>query len=346
MNKAIFTNGIVSQGFYPASHLMHPRSTTHHYFKTRPCLLGNVATIACAAVFMVTCNSVEAAMKTAGEQPAIISQQQSPSQALTLQQYLDKVSAISSLHDTKTYDTVRSALEGQAKTYDKQVQQAAALLPPEEIGQRNHRKLVMALAENAWAYRSAALQTPKDAANNEENNYRYGYHTADVGYGRGDQADALCIIRNIAKKYGSSFTTLGDCDAAGETTPGAAVGTAQNPINDITIVHDVVPGFVDDNGNYLPRPNVNGFEISSITASSRKPITITFDNLNPPPFQFNIAVYRGNSPRVQGWELVDGTLVATGQKVHVLKLKLRPGVYTYVDNVHPTPMRGKLTVVK
>lgn len=343
MNQALLTNGIAVKGFDPSSRLPRFLSKTHLFFKTRQSLLGNVAAIACATLLMTTSDGAGAAIPQVRQHPET-SPQQSP-KVLTLQQYLDKVSAISNIHDTATYDTVRAALEGQATAYDKQVQQAAVLLPPEEIGQKNHRKLVLALAENAWAYRSAALYTPKDAENNEENNYRYGYHTADIGYGRGDQADALCTIRNLAKKFAANFTTLGDCDAAGETTPGISIGTAQNPVNDITIVHDVVPGFVDDKGNFLPRPNVNGFEVSSITARAHKPITITFDNLNPPPFQFNIAVYRGNSKRVQGWELVDGTLVATGQKVHVLKLKLPPGVYTYVDNVHPTPMRGKLIVV-
>lgn len=282
----------------------------------------------------------------AAAQPSAPAAQPSAPAALSLQGYLDKVAAIVDIRTIGQFNTVRAAFDAEAKTYETQFRKAAMLQPPSEIGQSVHRQLVGAFLENVAAFHAAAVSSPADAPNTDENSRRYGYRTADIGYARGDQAEVLCAIRNIARKYGARFQTLGDCDAAGQTTPGTTAGSKEYPVNDVLIVHGTLPGFIDDRGNYLPRPNVNGFAVSSIFAKAGRPLTITFDNRNPPPFQFNIAIYRGDSTRVAPFQLVDGTIVVTGEKVHVLTVTLPPGVYTYVDNVHPGPMRGKLTIVR
>lgn len=268
-----------------------------------------------------------------------------PRSELPLQEYLDKLSAASRIVDETPQSTVRAALEAQSKVYEQQVRAAAALEPPKAARQL-HRSVVDALVENVVAYRAAALMTPADAPNTLENSLRYAYRSADVGYARGDEAAALCDMRNFAKQNGARLFVLGDCGATLGGKPGSTAGSRQQPVSNVTIVHDTVPGFVDDQGNALPRPNVDGFAVSTIYAKAGRPLTITFDNRNPAPFQFNIAVYRGDSSRVRPQQLVDGTIVAIGQKVHVLTVTLPPGVYSYVDNVHPEPMRGSLIVVR
>jgi plastocyanin len=72
-------------------------------------------------------------------------------------------------------------------------------------------------------------------------------------------------------------------------------------------------------------------------------------NENPPPFAFNIAVYRldgtDTTARVSYDDLVAKTELFSGPYTHVLTLEdLEPGTYVYLDDAHPTQMRGLLIV--
>lgn len=264
-------------------------------------------------------------------------------QALSLSQYFEKVSKIiltAPEAAAGNYSSAKQSIEAQSNQYYKQFEQLSQIVPPSEVSEV-HTELVNAVQQQAIANEQAAARTPNDAPVTNENVNKYAHYTADVGYARADESKAACELQTIATSLGLTFNSLGACGAQNEErTEGKSVGTAEQPVNNISMVHETLPDYEG-----ISRPNLNGFEISSITAIAEQPIIITFDNRNPAPFVFNIAVYSGTDERVKASQYIAGTDAYAGEKVHKLTLTLSPGTYTYVDNVHPTAMRGTLKVV-
>jgi plastocyanin len=117
---------------------------------------------------------------------------------------------------------------------------------------------------------------------------------------------------------------------------GDALGTEDAPVNEIALVHEVSvrPG----------HPNM-WFDVTRITASSSEPVVFTFENRNPEPYLFNIAIYEGTPESLEGLEPIAQTVADTGAFTQTLEVELEPGTYTYADNVHAYSMRGTLVVV-
>ncbi len=262
---------------------------------------------------------------------------------LTLDEYFEQINEILYSDSARSdYNTAKEVIAAEAEGYLEQFKEASKLNVPDEV-RSVHSDLVNALYDQYISNRSAAADTPDDLEATTENINAYSHYTADVGYARDDQSGAGCNLEEIAVDNNIAFDALGVCEAnTGTQAEGKSIGTEENPVNEIYMLHDLIP----TEGSETGRPNVDGFEYSSITAKAGVPINIVFDNRNPAPFVFNICVYNGNSERVMARQRVDGTFAFAGEKVHELSLTLEPGTYTYVDNVHPVAMRGTLTVVE
>lgn len=227
--------------------------------------------------------------------------------------------------------TARAQIDTAAATYRDLLAQVDAIVPPGE--QREvHRTYRQALQQNLDAFLAAARITPSDAPFAQWS--AYGFADPRLGYAFGAETQAQCGLARAATEAGfTDFPSRQACDEG--PVPTQTVGTPEAPVNEVTIVHETAC-----DGRC---PNLV-YAVSSITARAGQPITLTFDNRNPLPFLFNLAVYRGDRPRLQARDQVAFTS-ADGPKVHTLTLTLEPGTYTYADNVHPYSVRGTLTVV-
>ena len=207
-----------------------------------------------------------------------------------------------------------------------------------------HRMLLQALRTNAYGARRAAQLTPPSAPKTDETIARYSHAVPDVGYARDDTSQAACDLKRLADTLGQSLQVLGFCGLESGPRPAPkTLGSPTAPVNDIYLLQDVA--YDPDTGQ--ARPNVDGFQYSTVYAKAGKPIRIRFDNRNPPPFVFNIAIYDNASgnERVTEAQRVAKSDAYSGVRVHTVTVTLRPGLYTYVDEVHPLAMRGRLIVV-
>ncbi len=209
----------------------------------------------------------------------------------------------------------------------------AALTPPPEA-EAVHQQYLDALDRNLSAYAAAVERTPADAPT--ERSWEYLFSDTRMGYAFVAETNAKCALNDLFYTAGfAPYDFLRFCNPT--PVPAAVVGSSDAPVNDVTIIHETYP-----NPAY---PNL-WYAISDIYASSAEPIRIVFDNRNPPPFVFNLAIYEGNPESLEGLSPIAATASAPGQKVHELVLELDPGTYSYTDNVHPYGMRGVLRVVE
>lgn len=227
--------------------------------------------------------------------------------------------------------TARAQVDTAAAGYRDLLARVDAIVPPRE--QRDeHRAYRQALRQNLDAYLAIARTTPSDAPFAQWP--AYGFADPRLGYAFGTETQAQCGLARAAAEAGvTDFPSRQACDEG--PVPTGTVGTPEAPVNDVTIVHE--PACDSRCPNLV-------YAVSSITARAGQLITLTFDNRNPLPFLFNLAVYEGDRPRLVGRDQVAFT-AADGPKVHTLTLTLEPGTYTYADNVHPYSVRGTLTVV-
>lgn len=248
--------------------------------------------------------------------------------------------------------TTRENLKAEAERYQSQFERLDGITPPRSL-EAEHARLTKALAAQALMSSYAADRTPAEIPASSDNITAWGHAVPGVGYARDDQSAAQCEMKGIADELGVTYRILGACGAAANERPaGKTAGSATAPVSNVFILHEAIPA---SGGAPMGRPNVDGFEYSTIYAKAGQPLTIVFDNRNPAPFVFNIAVYRGEDARVRAADLVAQTGAYAGPRVHTLHFNqpsvsgsnnLVPGTYTYVDNAHPAAMRGKLIVVQ
>lgn len=216
--------------------------------------------------------------------------------------------------------------------YQDLLDQAAEVDPPRQY-RKLHREYRAALSANIAAFRAADARTPYDAPTDQW--YSYAYSTPALGYSFGDETQAQCDLAEAADAAGfEDFPSRQACDEGPSRT--RTVGTAAAPVNNVTITH--VPACDGRCPNLV-------YETSSIVAKAGTPITIVFDNQNPFPFLFNLAIYKGTASTLKAGNQIAYTS-ASGPKTHTLTVTLPPGTYTYTDNVHPYSLRGTLTVVR
>lgn len=269
-----------------------------------------------------------------------------PSQSSTTAQLADyflQLDVILNTRSTGAAASTREDIELTRDTYWAQYIAASRLKVPVEA-RAAHRKLEESLRTQTEGARRSAQLTPASVAKTDDNVAAYSHSVPDVGYGRDDQAQAACDLKRLADALGQTLNVLGFCDAADAARPaGKTLGSPTAPVNDIYMLQDVVY----DPASGQPRPNVDGFQYSTIYAKAGKPIRIRFDNRNPRPFVFNIAIYDNpaTAERVSEQQLVAKSAAYSGVRVHTVTTTLRPGVYAYVDDVHPQAMRGRLIVV-
>jgi hypothetical protein len=72
-----------------------------------------------------------------------------------------------------------------------------------------------------------------------------------------------------------------------------------------------------------------------------------FDNRNPQPAVFSFSSYDNgtSSARVTASQPIAQSDACSGVKGQTVTTTLKPGVYTDVDHVHPTEMRGRMLAV-
>lgn len=269
-----------------------------------------------------------------------------PSQSSTTAQLADyflQIEEVLFTRNTGTASSAREDIELSRDTYMAQYIAASQLKVPVEA-RAAHRKLLESLRTQAEGARRSAQLTPALLPKTDDNVAAYSHRVPDVGYGRDDQARAACDLKRLADALGQTLNVLGFCDQADAArTAGKTLGSPTAPVNDIYMLQDVAY----DPSSGQPRPNVDGFQYSTIYAKAGKPIRIRFDNRNPRPFVFNIAIYDNpaSAERVSEPQLVARSDAYSGVRVHTVTTTLRPGVYAYVDDVHPQAMRGRLIVV-
>jgi hypothetical protein len=198
-----------------------------------------------------------------------------------------------------------------------------------------HTAYLDSLRQQEQAWTKAAARTPFDAPASDQ--YAYVFSDTAAGYGFGAETDAGCRLRDAAARSGiENFPSRVLCYEKPKV--GKTVGTRQAPVNEVRLTNEPLPESAG-----APCPRVD-YEVTHIVARAGAPITITFDNRNPLPCLFNLAVYKGNKARLVPDDQIAAT-TAAGAKVHTLTLTLEPGRYAFADNVHPYVMRGVLDVV-
>jgi hypothetical protein len=233
-----------------------------------------------------------------------------------------------------------------ADVYRRQYNELLKLNPPGEAASA-HKRLTESMGYLASSHDYVLTTIPAGTPATADNGgTAYLFQNADVGYARVDQSEALCALATIASKYNITLTAFlgtidNGCTASNETPQGLTAGSSTSPVSSVSMVHQTLT----DSQGMIIGPNVSGFEVSTIYAKANQPLTITFDNRNPAPFVFNIAVYSGEDSRVTKEQLIDQSSAFAGEKVHQVTLNLPSGTYTYLDNVHPVAMRGKIIVV-
>lgn len=245
--------------------------------------------------------------------------------------------------------TVRGQLEQVSANWGEVYAAAAAVTPVAGLGEQHAALLGAVAAERDAAALAASAADPDLPISNE--NYNAAYHYApDTGYARADRLLARAELIEAAAGLGYAPPPGPDGDSFGTDITLAdkpAYNSPDDPVQAATLVQTA--GAADPNDPLgLVRPNVGNFEYDTIYADTGD-FTFTFVNQNPSPYVFNIAVYKADAAdpdgRVTLGRLVGQTDAYQGAKTHVLTLEdLEPGTYVFVDNVHPTEMRGVLVV--
>lgn len=227
-------------------------------------------------------------------------------------------------------------LQSNRVAYAERLEILGGLTPTAEV-QAIHNRYIAVLTTAVDAIdRVLALVVPTDA---EETAPAYMYRTPEFGYAFYDENAVICDLKLIATEVGvDDFPSLlCERNVMIEITSGVTVGSPDAPVNEIDIVHEAGCGGLC--------PGIS-YSVNTIYARAGEPISITFDNRNPLPFLFNLAIYRGytQDERLRAENLIVSTY-AGGPRVHQVTLTLEPGEYTYADNVHPGLMIGRLIVV-
>jgi hypothetical protein len=238
--------------------------------------------------------------------------------------------------------TVKGALEQVSANWGRAYEAASTITPVAGL-EALHAKLVAAVAAERDAAALAASLTDPALPNTGEN-YNAAYHYApDAGYARADRLGTRVELILAAKQLGYSGDT--PFGAPADLVDKPAYNTPDDPVQEVTLTQRPL------NIGGMVIPNFANFEYDTVYADVGD-FTFYFVNENPAPFVFNIAVYKvdeatANDPsaRVTVDQLVGQTDAFQGAKTHVLTLEdLEPGYYVFVDNVHPTEMRGVLIV--
>jgi hypothetical protein len=240
--------------------------------------------------------------------------------------------------------TARGQLELAETFYSEQLKATLNINPPKEA-QFEHQNYAQAVACNVQAFSKAIARTPRNAP--LEDYYKL-YDNPEAGYAFGMETEAQCALARLANVLqvvnAASFPSRQACNTNPETRPSSrpakTIGSPTEPMNNVVITHS--PECVDPQSGRAQCPNLY-YDVTVIHALSTLPIKFTFDNQNPLPFLFNLAVYDDNGSRLWGSKQLSNTL-AGGPKRHDLTLNLQPGRYSYTDNVHPYSMRGTLIV--
>lgn len=234
--------------------------------------------------------------------------------------------------EVPSFASARDALTARADFYRQLGDTFASVDPPLEA-QAAHDQYIDAIDKNVAALTAAAERAPESAG--PESASEYEYSSADVGYAFVAETNAKCALNRVFDSYGyEPYVFERWCEPA--PRPGTALGSPEAPVNDIVLVHEV--------SAREAHPNM-WYDVTQITASSAQPIRFTFENRNPPPYLFNLAIYEGAPESLAGMTPVAQTVAASGPQTQTLEVTLEPGVYTYADNVHAYSMRGTLTVV-
>jgi plastocyanin len=227
--------------------------------------------------------------------------------------------------------SARQVLAAAAESYRRLGETFAAVRPP-AAAEAAHEDYVAAAEKNVVAFEAALARTPEDAPGTAA--FQQLYADPDAGYAFVAETNAKCALNRVFDSTGFAPHDFRRwCDP--QPRPGESVGTRQDPVQEVTLT---VPP--DAREGY---PNM-WFDVTRVVAASGT-VTVTFENGNPPPYLFNVAVYRGNPRSLEGHRPIAQTSVSSGPTTQVLEVELEPGVYTYADNVHPYSMRGTLVVV-
>lgn len=233
---------------------------------------------------------------------------------------------------TPQFRSAREALSMRAGFYRQLGQTFASVQPPVEA-EAAHGEYVAAIDKNVRMLEAAAQRAPESAG--PETVEKYEYANANVGYAFVAETNAKCALNRTFDRYGyEPYVFERWCEPAPRR--GASIGTADKPINEIVLRHEVSPR--------RGHPNM-WYDTTRVTATARQAITFTFDNRNPAPYLFNIAIYKGNPRSLEGRTPMAQTVAGAGPQTQKLTVDLKPGVYTYADNVHAYSMRGTLIVV-
>lgn len=239
--------------------------------------------------------------------------------------------------DNVTYQqgTAIEELQANRDAYQSRLDTLNALEVPDEAADI-HPGYVDTLARAVVALDAAIAAAEPTAA--AESGPAYLYHGPDFGYVFDDENASICALKAIAREHGiTDFPSL-LCDRVLDNPQGETAGSPDAPVQEVYIVHEA--------GCNGMCPGIT-YAVSTIYARAGEPLTITFENRNPLPFLFNLAVYRGYDPtqRLTGENLIVSTN-AGGPRTHTVSLTLEPGLYTFADNVHPGVMQGQIIVVE
>ena len=229
--------------------------------------------------------------------------------------------------------TAAAQLDG-AISYTRDLGRRFAQVRPPRHFAAAHADYRQALALQLKTFREARGRTTANAPFEDYFDALYG--VADSSYAFVAESDAKCELNDAADSWGyATYDFQRFCRPT--PRPGRSVGSSASPVNRVTIV-------LDEYGDGTTLPNL-WYPITRITASSKRPIALTFDNRNTAPFLFNLAIYRGTPADLTGHRPIAVTHAGSGPEVQHLTVRLAPGTYTYTDNVHAYSVRGVLEVV-
>jgi hypothetical protein len=150
----------------------------------------------------------------------------------------------------------------------------------------------------------------------------------------------------IARDAGLSMQSTRSCINVSRTPPKPdnALGTPLAPLTTVTLTHEPYIVTTPEGNFAIPRVR---YTVGRIYAKANTSFVFNFINNNTAPFKFNLAIYKGNDTVLDSDQLVASTVASSGPGVlHTLTLKLKAGTYSFIDNVHPEPLRGSLIVVE
>jgi hypothetical protein len=282
----------------------------------------------------------------AGEPDPTTNRSGSAGQSLTLTEYIRQIDPIllrNDLGSSTGNQSARQVLESNRSRYAELRGEVLALRPPAEL-RLSHAALVQAYSDSIVALTRYLQGVPASAPASESNTYLY--RDAENAYAVSNVVSAGCEMDLIARDAGLTLQATRSCANVGRTDPAPdnALGTPLTPLSTVTLRHEALV-ISTPSGNFsIPRVR---YTVGRIYAKAGTPFVFNFINNNPAPFLFNLAVYQGKDEVLKRSQLVASTVASSGPGVlHTLSLNLRPGVYSFVDNVHPEPMRGTLYVVE